>query len=56
MEKFLELAQSLYPNMPPDILQLFAEEWSKTGDPNVAISNVQHTIRHFLVTKDLMAQ
>ena len=32
MEKFLELAQSLYPNMPPDILQLFAEEWSKTGD------------------------
>ena len=43
MEKFLELAQSLYPNMPPDILQLFAEEWSKTGDPNVAISNVRKT-------------
>ena len=43
MEKFLELAQSLYPNMPPDILQLFAEEWSKTGDPNVAISNVRRT-------------
>ena len=41
MEEFLELAQSLYPNMPPDILQLFAEEWSKTGDPNVAISNVR---------------
>ena len=43
MEQFLELAQSLYPNMPPDILQLFAEEWSKTGDPNVAISNVRKT-------------
>ena len=43
MEEFLELAQSLYPNMPPDILQLFAEEWSKTGDPNVAISNVRRT-------------
>ena len=43
MEKFLELAQSLYPNMPPDILQLFANEWSKTGDPNVAISNVRRT-------------
>ena len=43
MDKFLELAQSLYPNMPPDILQLFAEEWSKTGDPNVAISNVRRT-------------
>ena len=43
MEKFLELVQSLYPNMPPDILQLFAEEWSKTGDPNVAISNVRRT-------------
>ncbi len=43
MEKFLELAQSLYPNMPPDILQLFADEWSKTGDPNVAISNVRRT-------------
>jgi len=41
MDEFLELAQSLYPNMPPDILQLFAEEWSKTGDPNVAISNVR---------------
>jgi len=43
MEQFLELAQSLYPNMPPDILQLFAEEWSKTGNPNVAISNVRKT-------------
>ena len=43
MDKFLELAQSLYPNMPPDILQLFANEWSKTGDPNVAISNVRKT-------------
>ena len=43
MDKFLELAQSLYPNMPPDVLQLFANEWSKTGDPNVAISNVRKT-------------
>ena len=43
MATFIELAQSLYPNMPPDILELFASEWSKTGDPNVAISNVRRT-------------
>ena len=34
MASFLELAESLYPNMPPSILQLFADEWAKTGDPN----------------------
>ena len=43
MASFLELAESLYPNMPPSILQLFADEWAKTGDPNVAISNVRKT-------------
>ena len=43
MATFLELAESLYPNMPPTILDLFADEWAKTGDPNVAISNVRKT-------------
>ena len=41
MEKFLELAQSLYPNMPPDVLELFAQEWARSGDPQVAISEVR---------------
>ena len=44
MATFIELAQSLYPNMPPDILELFASEWSKTGDPNVAISALYNMI------------
>jgi len=43
MATFLELAESLYPNLPPSILDLFAAEWAKTGDPNVAISNVRKT-------------
>jgi hypothetical protein len=41
MATFAELAQSLYPNMPPDVLELFAQEWSRSGDPQVAISNVR---------------
>ena len=41
MDKFLELAQSLYPNMPPDVLELFAQEWARSGDPQVAISEVR---------------
>ena len=43
MATFQELAKSLYPNMPIDILDLFADEWAKTGDPNVAIANVRRT-------------
>ena len=31
MATFQELAKSLYPNMPIDILDLFADEWAKTG-------------------------
>ena len=41
MATYAELAQSLYPNMPPDVLALFASEWSRTGDPQVAIAEVR---------------
>ena len=41
MATYAELAQSLYPNMPPDILELFANEWARTGDPQVAIAEVR---------------
>ena len=43
MASYSELAQSLYPNMPPDILELFASEWSRTGDPQVAIAEVRRS-------------
>ena len=43
MATYEELAQSLYPNMPPDILDLFASEWSRTGDPQVAIAEVRRS-------------
>ena len=43
MATYAELAQSLYPNMPPDILNLFANEWARTGDPNVAIAEVRRS-------------
>ena len=43
MATYEELAQSLYPNMPPDILALFASEWSRTGDPQVAIAEVRRS-------------
>ena len=43
MATYEELAQSLYPNMPPDILELFASEWSRTGDPQVAIAEVRRS-------------
>ena len=43
MATYVELAQSLYPNMPPDILELFASEWSRTGDPQVAIAEVRRS-------------
>ena len=43
MATYAELAQSLYPNMPPDILALFADEWARTGDPQVAIAEVRRS-------------
>jgi hypothetical protein len=43
MATYEELAQSLYPNMPPDILELFASEWARTGDPQVAIAEVRRS-------------
>jgi len=43
MATYAELAQSLYPNMPPDVLALFASEWSRTGDPQVAIAEVRRS-------------
>ena len=41
MATYAELAQSLYPNMPPDVLELFAQQWARSGDPQVAISEVR---------------
>ena len=43
MATYAELARSLYPNMPIEILNLFSTEWAKTGDPSVAIANVRQT-------------
>ena len=43
MATYAELAQSLYPNMPPNILELFANEWARTGDPQVAIAEVRRS-------------
>jgi hypothetical protein len=43
MATYAELAQSLYPNMPPDILDAFANEWARTGDPQVAIAEVRRS-------------
>ena len=43
MATYAELAQSLYPNMPPDVLDLFASEWARTGDPQVAIAEVRRS-------------
>jgi hypothetical protein len=46
MATYAELAQSLYPNMPPDILELFANEWARTGDPQVAIAEVRRSLAY----------
>ena len=43
MATYEELALSLYPNLPPDILDLFANEWARTGDPQVAIAEVRRS-------------
>lgn len=43
MEQYLLLAQSLYPNMPTQVLNAFATQWAETGDPNIAISQLRQT-------------
>ena len=43
MATYEELAQSLYPNMPADVLALFSSEWARTGDPQVAIAEVRRS-------------
>jgi len=43
MATYEELAKSLYPNMPLDILDLFSSEWARTGDPQVAIAEVRRS-------------
>lgn len=46
MATYLELAKSLYPNMPDNLLNLFADEWARTGDPKVAIAEVRGTTEY----------
>jgi len=46
MATYLELAKSLYPNMPDNLLNMFADEWAKTGNPNVAIAEVRGTTEY----------
>jgi len=41
MEQYIQLARTLYPNMPEPILNAFAQQWSQTGDPNIAIAEVR---------------
>jgi hypothetical protein len=43
MATYLEQAQALYPTMPPDILNLFANEWAKSDNPQVAIAEVRRS-------------
>ena len=43
MATYEELAASLYPNLPPDVLALFSSEWARTGDPQVAIAEVRRS-------------
>jgi len=59
MATYLELAKSLYPNMPDNLLNMFADEWAETGDSNVAIAKVRGTMNmklYSLETKELMEQ
>ena len=46
MATYLELAKSLYPNMPDNLLNLFANEWARTGNPKVAIAEVRGTTEY----------
>ena len=46
MATYLELAKSLYPNMPDNLLNMFADEWARTGNPKVAIAEVRATTEY----------
>ena len=46
MATYLELSKSLYPNMPDNLLNLFADEWARTGNPKVAIAEVRGTTEY----------
>ena len=41
MATYLELAKSLYPNMPDSLLNMFANKWAETDNPKVAIAEVR---------------
>ena len=43
MATYLEEAQSLYPQLSPELLNLFAAEWAKSGNPTTAIQEVRQT-------------
>ena len=43
MATYLEEAQSLYPQLSPELLNLFATEWAKSGNPTTAIQEVRQT-------------
>ena len=40
MATYLEEAQALYPNLSATLLNLFAQEWAKSGNPVTAIQEV----------------
>ncbi len=43
MATYLEEAQALYPNLSATLLNLFAQEWAKSGNPVTAIQAVRQT-------------
>ena len=43
MATYLEEAQALYPQLSPQILNLFAAEWAKSNNPVTAIRAVRQT-------------
>ena len=43
MATYLEEAQALYPQLSPQILDLFAAEWAKSNNPVTAIRAVRQT-------------
>ena len=43
MATYLEEAQALYPNLSATLLNLFANEWAKSGNPVTAIQQVRQT-------------
>ena len=46
MATYLELSKSLYPNMPDNLLNMFANKWAETGNPKVAIAEVRGTTEY----------